>query len=113
MERGQVALFFIQSIINFVLDVVVLITLHIFEHHLKPIRMKQDNKIVAWGVYYVPNRQGKMFAGLKCELECAFNNQLSAIDICDSMNQGGCLDELHIGYRVYPMQWLPKGVKVN
>lgn len=41
MERGQVALFFIHSIFNFVQSVVVLKTLYIFEHHLKPIKMKQ------------------------------------------------------------------------
>jgi len=69
--------------------------------------------IVAFGVYYVPNKQGKLFAGLKCELQQAFNNQNEAISYCDSLNMGGLLDELHIGYRVYPMQWIPKGVTLR
>jgi hypothetical protein len=66
--------------------------------------------IVAFGVYYVPNRQGKMFANLKSELQAAFNSQDEAIKYCSHANQGEPLDELHIGYRVYPMQWIPKGV---
>jgi hypothetical protein len=41
MEGGQIALFFMQWIFNFVLCVAVLKTLYIFEHHLKPIKMKQ------------------------------------------------------------------------
>lgn len=73
----------------------------------------QENKIIAFGVYYVPNRNGKLFAGLKSELQQAFHNQLEAISYCDSLNEGGLLDELHVGYRVYPMNWVPKGVKIN
>jgi len=41
MERGQIALFFIQRIFSFVQGVAVLKTLHIFDHHLKPIKMTQ------------------------------------------------------------------------
>jgi hypothetical protein len=75
--------------------------------------MTQPTKIVAFGVYYVPNRQGKTFAGLKSELQGAFNKQSDAVSLCESLNQGGIFDELHVGYRVYPMHWLPKNVKVN
>ena len=74
--------------------------------------METTTKIMAFGVYYVPNREGKLFAGLKSDLQQAFNNQLEAIAYCESLNEGGCLDELHVGYRVYPMAWIPKGVKV-
>ena len=69
--------------------------------------------IVAFGVYYVPSRQGKMFANLKSELQVAFKAQDEAIKYCSHANQGGTLDELHIGYRVYPMQWIPRGVTVR
>lgn len=72
-----------------------------------------EKKIVAFGVYYVPNKEGKVFAGLKSELMYAFNNQDDAISYCDSANMGEYLDELHIGYRVYPMHWIPKGVAVK
>jgi hypothetical protein len=72
-----------------------------------------ENTIKAFGVYYVPNHQGKMFAGLKSKLLAAFENQVEAIRFCDSANMGETLDELHIGYRVYPMQWIPKGTIVN
>jgi len=68
--------------------------------------------IVAFGVYYVPTRQGKIFANLKCELQSAFKSQDEAINHCFHANQGERLDELHIGYRVYPMHWIPKGVTV-
>ena len=70
-------------------------------------------KIAAFGVYYVPNRQGKIFANLKCELQEAFYSQDDAINYCDHANQGEPLDELHLGYRVYPMNWIPKGVIVR
>jgi hypothetical protein len=70
-------------------------------------------KIVAFGVYYVPNRQGKIFANLKCELQEAFHSQDEAINYCHHANEGQPLDELHLGYRVYPMNWIPKGVTVR
>ena len=73
----------------------------------------QDKTIVAWGVYYVPSREGKTFAGLKCELQQAFDSQSDAIEYCNHLSMCGGLDELHIGYRVYSMQWVPKGYKVN
>lgn len=47
MERGQIALFFIQRIFSFVQVVAVLKTLHIFDHHLKPIRMKNILSFIA------------------------------------------------------------------
>lgn len=72
-----------------------------------------ENSIKAFGVYYVPNRNGKLFANLKSELVYAFNSQTEAIEYCNSINMGGALDELHIGYRVYPMQWIPKGVTLR
>jgi len=50
MEGGQVALFFMQWIFNFVQGVVVLKTLYIFDHHLKPIRMKNILSFVAQAV---------------------------------------------------------------
>lgn len=72
-----------------------------------------ENTIKAFGVYYVPNRQGKLFANLKSELLAAFDSQLDAIEFCDSANMGEPIDELHIGYRVYPIHWIPKGTIVN
>jgi hypothetical protein len=47
MEGGQVALFFMQWIFVLVQGVVVLKTLHIFEHHLKPIKMKNILSFIA------------------------------------------------------------------
>jgi hypothetical protein len=89
-------------------------SLPIFGYHLKPIRMtNQDKTIVAWGVYYVPSREGKIFAGLKSELQQAFVSQENAANYCNHLSMCGGLDDLHIGYRVYPMQWVPKGCKVN
>ena len=41
MERGQIALFFMQWIFNFVHSVVGINALIIFGYHLKPIKMKQ------------------------------------------------------------------------
>jgi hypothetical protein len=32
------------------------------------------------------------------------------MEYCASEQQGGYIDEMHIGYRVYPMHWIPKGV---
>jgi hypothetical protein len=79
----------------------------------KPKQMNQSSHIIAFGVYYVPNREGKIFAGLKSELQGAFNNQSDAIDFCQSLQIGGNYDELHVGYRVYPMQYIPKNVIVR
>jgi hypothetical protein len=70
-------------------------------------------QIVGYGVYYVPTREGKLFAGLKSELQDAFKSQDDAIAVCDSMNMCGWLDEMHIGYRVYPMQWIPKDITLK
>jgi hypothetical protein len=70
--------------------------------------MKVTQEIKGWAVVYVATKQAKLFAGVKNETVQCFKSQLSAIEFCDSMNVGGGLDELHIGYRVYPMQWIPK-----
>ena len=85
----------------------------LYKPNLKTMNNQTPSPIVAFGVYYVPNRQGKMFANLKYELQAAFNSQDDAIKYCRHANQGEPLDELHIGYRVYPMQWIPKGVTVR
>jgi hypothetical protein len=50
MDRGQIALFFMQSIFDLVHSVVVLKTLYIFDHHLKPIRMKHILSFVAQAI---------------------------------------------------------------
>jgi hypothetical protein len=50
VERGQVALFFMQWIFILVQGVVVLKTLYIFDHHLKPIRMKNILSFIAQAV---------------------------------------------------------------
>ena len=73
----------------------------------------QPKPAVAWGVYYVPNRNGRVFAGLKWELISAHESQDNAIEQCAIENANNRLDELHIGYRVAPMQWIPKGVTVQ
>ena len=70
-------------------------------------------KIVGWAVCYVPTKQGKIFAGLKVETIAAFHDQNAANDYCQSANQGECIDEMHIGYRVYPMHWIPKGITIK
>ncbi len=80
---------------------------------IKTNKMNQSSQIAAFGVYYVPNREGKIFAGLKSELFGAFKNQSDAIEFCKSLQMGGNHDELHVGYRVYAMQYIPKNVVVN
>jgi hypothetical protein len=50
MEGGQVALFFMQWIFIFVQGVAVLKTLYIFDHHLKPIKMKNILSFIAQAV---------------------------------------------------------------
>jgi hypothetical protein len=50
MEGGQVALFFMQWIFILVQGIVVLKTLYIFDHHLKPIRMKHLLTFVAQAI---------------------------------------------------------------
>jgi hypothetical protein len=73
----------------------------------------QKNQIVGWAVVYVVSRQGKLFANLKNETIAAFHSQVDAIQYCDSCNITGYLDELHTGYRVYPMHWIPKGITLK
>lgn len=50
MERGQIALFFIQSIFSLVHSVVGVNALRTFDYHLKPIRMKQILSFVAQSI---------------------------------------------------------------
>ena len=47
MERGQIALFFIQRIFSFVHSVVGVNALCTFGYHLKPIRMKNILSFIA------------------------------------------------------------------
>ena len=71
--------------------------------------MNTQKQIIAWGVYYVPTKHGAIFAGLKWELQHITSTQSEAINLCTSMNEGGAIDEMHIGYRVAAMHWIPKG----
>jgi hypothetical protein len=73
----------------------------------------QKNQIVGWAVVYVVTRQGKLFANLKNETIAGFHSQNDAIEYCDSCNVGEYIDEMHIGYRVYPMNWIPKGITLQ
>lgn len=66
-------------------------------------KMPNQKTIKSWGVFYTPNREGKIFAGICDELICQFDNQDRAIEFCDNCNMTGYLDELHIGYRVKPI----------
>jgi uncharacterized membrane protein len=50
MERGQIALFFVQSIFSFVHSVVGMNALCTFGYHLKPIRMKHLLSFVAQAI---------------------------------------------------------------
>jgi len=50
MERGQIALFFIQRIFSFVHSVVGINALSIFGYHLKPIRMKNILSFIAQSI---------------------------------------------------------------
>ena len=68
----------------------------------------QQNTILGWAVCYVPTRNGKLYAGLKTETIAAFKSQEDAIAVCAAENAGGYIDEMHIGYRVYPMHWIPR-----
>jgi hypothetical protein len=72
-----------------------------------------ENSIVGFGVYYAPTKEGKLFAGLKHELQACFKNQLEAIKHQNHLNMSGNLDELHSGYVVYSLKWLPKGFNLN
>lgn len=68
-----------------------------------------ENSVIGYGVYYAPNRQGRVFANLKNELYYCFLNELEANKHADHLNVSGALDELHFGYVVYPLNYLPKG----
>lgn len=70
-------------------------------------------KILGWAVVYVATKEAKLFAGIKNQTIAAFYSQNDAIIFCDGCNMGDYLDELHIGYRVYPMHWIPKGIELK
>jgi hypothetical protein len=57
----------------------------------------------SWGVYYMPNKEGRIFAGLKPELQYSFTTQDEALASCKDLSQTGGLDELHSGYDVKPL----------
>lgn len=71
-----------------------------------------ENSIIGYGVYYAPTKQGKLFAGLKNELQACFQNHLDAIKYQNHLNMAGSLDDLHYGYVIYPLKWLPNGFKL-
>ena len=72
-----------------------------------------ENSIVGWGVYYAPTKEGKLFAGLKNELMDCFLNQNDAIDFQNNLNMAANIDELHFGYVVYSLKWIPKGFQLR
>lgn len=74
---------------------------------------KMETTIIGYGVYYAPNKEGKLFAGLKHELQACFKNQIDAIKYQQNLNMTGALDELHSGYVVFSLKWLPKGFNLN
>jgi len=59
--------------------------------------MSNENK---WGVYYIPNRNGRIFANLKPELVSHPMNNKDAHEFCKNVEMSGYIDELHIGYQV-------------
>lgn len=65
--------------------------------------MNNKNQIIGWSVSYVPTKEGRLFAGIKSETIAKFKNQSEAIAFCNTQNMGGYIDEMHIGYRVYPI----------
>ena len=75
--------------------------------------IQKSNQIVGWAVCYVPTKNGKLFAGLKTETIAAFHSQDDAMMLCNEENKSSYIDEMHIGYRVYPMHWIPKGITLK
>lgn len=75
--------------------------------------MTNETSIKGWAVVYVATKNAKLFANLKNETIAAFHSQSEAIAYSESCNMGGRLDDLHIGYRVYPMQWIPNGIVIR
>ena len=57
-------------------------------------------EIAKWGIYYMPNREGKFFANLKPELQATFEKQDEAIEALPSFVY---MDELHSGYSIKPI----------
>lgn len=56
-----------------------------------------------WGVFYMPTKQGRIFANLKAELMAEFDSQDDALRAEQGFNMGGHIDELHYGYRTLPI----------
>lgn len=75
--------------------------------------MNSSTKIIAWAVVYVATKNAKLFANIKNETIAAFYSQIDAQSYCDNCNMCEYLDDLHIGYRVYPMNWIPKNIVVR
>lgn len=65
--------------------------------------MSNTNQIIGWSVSYVPTKEGRLFAGIKSEKIATFKCQFEAIAFCENENMCGYIDEMHIGYRVYPI----------
>ena len=72
-----------------------------------------NEQIVGWAVCYVPTKNAKIFAGLKCETIAAFKDQDDALRYNNEANKCMYIDEMHIGYKVYPMYWIPKGITLK
>lgn len=53
-----------------------------------------------WGVYYMPTKEGRIFARIKPELVAKCNTKEEAFEMCEHYNQCGVLDELHSGYNI-------------
>jgi len=65
---------------------------------------------VAFGVYYMPNKAGKMHGITKKELVVAFTHEDDAIQYCSTLVD---IDQFHVGYRVHPIHFIPRGITVR
>jgi hypothetical protein len=50
---------------------------------------------------------------LKHELMACFKYQIDALKYQYELEQSGNLDELHSGYVVFSMKWIPKGWEIH
>ena len=71
---------------------------------------QKKSPIVGYAVKYIPTFNAIRFAGLRSELYGAFEDYDAAKELCDSLNLGGPLDELHVGFSVQPLYEIPEGV---
>jgi len=55
---------------------------------------------IKWGVYYIPTKQGRIFANMVEELVATLDTQDEAFEVCEAENMGGRLDEMHSCYEV-------------